>query len=51
MGMVFVLIIILWGCLGVLGITAPKNRVNWELICFLAVVPLLPIIARLCGIF
>lgn len=46
----FVVIILLWACMGGLSWFAPKDRVNWEGLIFLSIIPLLPIFAGVCGL-
>lgn len=45
---IFALFLIIWACIGLLGIIKCKtNRINYEMLIFLAVAPIIPLIAKL----
>ena len=48
---IFVIGILVWCFIGFLaGLHAKDNRVNYELIIFMALVPFIPLFAKVCGL-
>lgn len=49
---VFMLFIFAWFFVGVCGVAnCKKDRVNYEMIAFIGVTPVIPLIAKFCGLF
>lgn len=49
---IFVGFIFTWMVIAMIGLyNYNKPRVHWELIVFLLVVPFIPLVAKLCGLF
>lgn len=45
----FIIIITLWLIIGIIGAgQAKENRISWEMIIFITLVPFIPLIAMLC---
>lgn len=51
----FVLMIMVWGFFGLMGIvhngSYERRGTNWFMVIFLLAVPLLPLLAKVCGLF
>ena len=51
MNIVFVIGILIWLIIGILGgLHANENRVNYEMIFFISLVPFIPLFAKICGL-
>lgn len=49
---IFTMILFAWAALGFIGIlNCKKSRVIWEMIIFSALVPFIPLLAKIFGIF
>lgn len=48
---IFILILFAWAALGFIGVlNCKKNRIMWELIVFMGIVPFIPFIAKFFGV-
>lgn len=48
----FMLFILAWSFVGVCGVAnCKKDRVNYEMIAFIGITPVIPLIAKICGLF
>lgn len=47
----FMLFILAWSFVGVFGVAnCKKDRINYEMIVFISITPIIPLIAKFCGL-